>query len=276
MRIYRSLQYLVAAVAINFSANGIAGDPHLEAITDRVDSVEEAIDIITHKLRRQGFDIALTLDHAANAERVGLELRPTQIVFARPPRQLERRLLKRNAGLGLDLPLKILVYEDADGDIQLRYNPLGYLLDRHDLSIKDGVLSTTATLIEQFGTLDNGIVSVASLFDRDTTVQNLRDVITSNPAFGIPLVLDYGKKTNCTLIVFGNPLVGTPLMQATQEIALDLPQKFLVCAKPNYQAEIHYNDPLFIGKRHNVQGQDQRLQAVANALRNFATMAAGQ
>ncbi len=172
--------------------------------------------------------------------------------------------------LGLDLPLKFLVYEDANGDLQLRYNPIGYLLDRHDLKIKDGVLTGANRLIEQFGEPDNAIVRVESHFDRATTVQNARDVIGANAAFGIPLVLDYGPKTACTLIVFGNPSAGTPLMQTTQEIAIYLPQKFLVCAKRHHRAAIYYNDPVFIGKRHNVQGQDRRLAGIANALRDFA------
>ena len=267
---------IIVITILIYSSFGMAWDKPLEAITDQAGSVQEVVDFIETDLENQGFKIALILDHSANAASVGLELRPTQIILARPPHRLEKKLLKRSESLGLDLPMKFLVFEDDQGDIQLRYNPVGYLFDRHDLLTRDRTLSTTEFLTEQFGVLDNGILNVESLFDRDSTVQNLRDIISGVPNFGIPLVLDYGKKANCTLIVFGNPLVGTPLMQATQEVALDLPQKFLVCENSNYKSTILYNDPLFIGKRHNVQGQDMRLNAVANALRNFATMAAGQ
>lgn len=275
MHAFRFMRGAVAAATVLFAATTVAGHPPAEPI-DNAGSVQAAIEAITDRLRDQGLEIVLVVDHQASAMRVGLELRPTQVVFARPPKRLERRLLKRNAVLGLDLPLKFLVYEDANGDLQLRYNPIGYLLDRHDLTIKDGVLTGADRLIEQFGELDNGIVRVESDFDRETTVQNALDAIGGTGAFGIPLVLDYGSKTGCTLIVFGNPNAGTPLMQVTQEVALDLPQKFLVCAERHHGAAIYYNDPVFIGKRHNVQGQDMRLAGIANALRSFANAAAGK
>ena len=65
-------------------------------------------------------------------------------------------------------------------------------------------------------------------------------------------------------------------MQNSQEIALDLPQKFLVSqAGSDEPVLIRYNDPLFIGKRHNIQGQDMLLGNIANALQAFAETGGG-
>ena len=64
-------------------------------------------------------------------------------------------------------------------------------------------------------------------------------------------------------------------MQATQEVALDLPQKFLVWKRRPGEVFITYNDPFFVGKRHNVVGQDMRLEAIAGALASFAAAGAG-
>jgi hypothetical protein len=77
------------------------------------------------------------------------------------------------------------------------------------------------------------------------------------------------------LIVFGNPNAGTPLMQSAQEVGLDLPQKFLVWENRPGEVLITYHDPFFLGKRHNVQGQEERLGATASTLASFASAGAG-
>lgn len=64
-------------------------------------------------------------------------------------------------------------------------------------------------------------------------------------------------------------------MQATQEAGIDLPQKFLVWEDSDGRVKISYNDPFFVAKRHNIQGQDERLAAIANALANIAQLGAG-
>ncbi len=111
------------------------------------------------------------------------------------------------------------------------------------------------------------------------TVASLQAAIPS-PPFGIPLVLDYGADRYRTrsyrvrrgpvLIVFGNPAVGTSLMQADQRIGIDLPQKYLVWEDRQGGVNISYNDPFFIANRFCIQDQDERLGTIAGALRRFA------
>jgi uncharacterized protein (DUF302 family) len=240
-------------------------------------SVKETVNSIVERLETQGLEIVLVLNHAANAAGAGLKLRPTTVIFARLPAHLERRLLRRGITLGLDLPLKFLVFEDAEGSVQIRHNPIGYLIDRHDLRLRDRSLDLTGQLSEQFGETDVGIAQVQSPFNEDSTVSNLESAIGENPDFRIPLKLQLDTKSSsaCTLLVFGNPKAGTPLMQETQEIGIDLPQKFLVCARGPYQSTIYYNNPLFIAQRHNLQGQAKPLQGIAGALAGFAARAAG-
>ena len=63
-------------------------------------------------------------------------------------------------------------------------------------------------------------------------------------------------------------------MQSTQEIALDLPQKFLIWEDRDGVVYITYNDPFFIAKRHNLTGHDMRLENISNALANFVAAGA--
>jgi len=251
-------------------------------------TVSAAVDHIVAELEQQGFNIPLIINHSAAAASVGLELAPNQVIFARPPKALEKRLLKKNNSIGIDLPMKYLVFEDNNGAINLSVNSIGYLIDRHDLAIKDIVLKLTNTLIKQFGTVNaqgHGLISIESSQSIEDTVQAIQDTLSANPAVRIPLVLNYRKHNKYNnrrnhnlspvLIVFGNPNVGTPLMQADPKIGIDLPLEFLVWSDKQAQVYITYNDPHFIATRFNIEGQNARLDAIANVLKNLAQAGAG-
>jgi len=75
------------------------------------------------------------------------------------------------------------------------------------------------------------------------------------------------------IVIFGNPRVGTPLMQCGQSIAIDLPQKALIWEDEKGQVWLSYNNPQYLAKRHGTQGCDGVLKKVANALGNFAAKA---
>lgn len=72
------------------------------------------------------------------------------------------------------------------------------------------------------------------------------------------------------LLVFGNPKVGTPLMQCAQSVAIDLPQKMLAWEDEQGQVWLSYNDPGYLARRHGVSGCEAPLQKVSKALANFA------
>jgi uncharacterized protein (DUF302 family) len=75
------------------------------------------------------------------------------------------------------------------------------------------------------------------------------------------------------LLIFGNPRVGTPLMQCQQLAALDLPQKALVYEDKDGQVWFAYNDPEYIANRHNITGCDDVVSKISRALLNFSRVA---
>lgn len=75
------------------------------------------------------------------------------------------------------------------------------------------------------------------------------------------------------LVIFGNPKVGTRLMQCHQQIAIDLPQKALIYEDEQGDVWLAYNSPQFLAVKHGMQGCDGVLQKVAKALANFARQA---
>lgn len=75
------------------------------------------------------------------------------------------------------------------------------------------------------------------------------------------------------LVIFGNPKVGTPLMQCSQSVAIDLPQKALIWEDANGQVWLGYNDPEYLQERHGIEGCDQVIGKIEKALGAFAKAA---
>ncbi len=83
-----------------------------------------------------------------------------------------------------------------------------------------------------------------------------------------------GKELRPTqLLIFGNPRVGTPLMQCSQTMAIDLPQKALVWKDAEGQVWLAYNAPKYLAQRHQMTGCEEALRKVSKALANFAKAA---
>ena len=77
-------------------------------------------------------------------------------------------------------------------------------------------------------------------------------------------------------VIFGNPKVGTPLMNCQREIAVDLPQKMLIWEDDSGQVWLAYNDPQYVKTRHGVEGCDEVFKKIAGALGKFAKAAIAQ
>jgi len=127
---------------------------------------------------------------------------------------------------------------------------------------------------------DNGIISVKSAHDVKTTGDRFESTLKQkgmnvfnriNHAQGAQKI---GKELRPTeLIIFGNPKVGTPLMQCSQSVAIDLPQKALIWQDARGQVWLSYNDPNYLVERHQIAGCDEVIKKVGKALGNFAKSA---
>jgi cysteine-rich repeat protein len=78
------------------------------------------------------------------------------------------------------------------------------------------------------------------------------------------------------LIIFGNPKVGSLLMQCQQSVAIDLPQKALIWKDENSGVWISYNDPEYLKKRHQITGCDEVLSKIEKALAGMTKTAASE
>lgn len=129
--------------------------------------------------------------------------------------------------------------------------------------------------------IETGIITKTSNQDFETTYQKVRTIIEENPNLTIILELDHqanaAKKglelTPTKLIVFGNPMMGTPLMQTNPLTGLDLPQKILVYEDAEGVVNVSYNDPVYLMNRHQLAVQSETINKVAGALDTITTKA---
>ena len=90
------------------------------------------IDRLTAALDAKGITVFARIDHAAGAASVGMALRPTTVVIFGNP-AAGTPLMQRDQRVGLDLPLKALVWQDAGGQTWLTYSDLAWLAERYGL-----------------------------------------------------------------------------------------------------------------------------------------------
>ena len=78
------------------------------------------------------------------------------------------------------------------------------------------------------------------------------------------------------VIMFGNPKVGTPLMQCAQNVAIDLPQKVMVSEDANNKVWLSYNSPNYLMKRHDIKGCDEVINKISRVLSTLSKTAVAQ
>ena len=96
-------------------------------------SVPETIDRLEAILQAKNITVFARIDQQAEAEKVGLSLRPTQLLLFGSPKA-GTPLMVAEPLIALDLPLKVLVWEAADSKVWLSYNDPNYLKQRFSLS----------------------------------------------------------------------------------------------------------------------------------------------
>jgi uncharacterized protein (DUF302 family) len=95
-------------------------------------SVEETVRRLEAVFVEKALKVFAVIDHSGEAERAGLKMRPTKVlVFGSP--KAGTPLMVVSPSLAIDLPLKVLVAEDAAGKVSVTYNSPEYLQQRHNV-----------------------------------------------------------------------------------------------------------------------------------------------
>lgn len=226
----------------------------------------------------EAVSIVARIDHAANARQDGMTLPPSQVVvfgnpaLGTPVMQTERRA-------GLDLPQKMLVYQDPDGVTQVVYNSGAYLaaryglgdlpqLERMDTALRGLAENATGDSVTVNGVGGvagyRSVVVVESDADVETTYGRLLDAIRGRGDLTVIAELDHAANAAAVgldlpptrLVAFGSPDLGSILMQYAPTIAIDLPQTMLVW-EAGGEVLVGYEDPLFLTWRHGINDAER-------------------
>jgi uncharacterized protein (DUF302 family) len=107
------------------AANGIVDTPSNH-------SVDETIERLQGILHAKGITLFALVDHSGEAAKIGMTMRPTKLLIFGNPKGGTPLMLAAPSS-AIDLPLKILVWEDANQKVWISYNSLAYLKERHGL-----------------------------------------------------------------------------------------------------------------------------------------------
>ena len=135
------LLLLLVSAPIFAADSGLVSQPSPYTFSETVSKLEAV-------LKSKGLIVFAKVDHSGEAEKIGLKMRPTQlIIFGNP--KAGTPVMLASPTLAIDLPLKVLIAEDDSGKVSVTFNSPAYLQARHN--VKDDLLkniSATATLVD--------------------------------------------------------------------------------------------------------------------------------
>lgn len=94
--------------------------------------MDETVEKLKTILQSKGVTLFALVDHSGEAEKVGMKMRPTKLLIFGSPKA-GTPLMLASPSVAIDLPLKILVWEDSQGKVWVSYNTPEYVKERHGL-----------------------------------------------------------------------------------------------------------------------------------------------
>ena len=114
---------LVLSIPAYAADNGLINKPSKYSVVQTIDRFESVA-------KEKGATIFVRVDHSAGAEKVGMKMRPTQLLIVGTPKTGTPLMLSAPS-MAIDLPLKVVAWEDEKGRVWLSYSSPEYLRKRH-------------------------------------------------------------------------------------------------------------------------------------------------
>lgn len=142
------------------------------------------------------------------------------------------------------------------------------------------IVAALVLMFSGLASASEGMIALASPYSAQQTADRFEKIITSK---GLTLFARINHSKNAAgagmelrateVIIFGNPKVGTPLMQCSQAMGIDLPQKVLVWQDAANKVWLGYNDPKHLQKRHHIKGCEKVLNKISAVLGKLSAAA---
>lgn len=132
---------LFTVTAATAADNGLITKPSAHSVAETLDRLERL-------LKEKGLGVALRWNHAEKAGEAGVELRPTELlIFGNP--KLGSHLFTSRQTAGIDLPMKALAWQDAQGQVWLTYNDPAYIAERHAIADRAEIVAKMSAALKQ-------------------------------------------------------------------------------------------------------------------------------
>ncbi len=109
-------------------------------------SVTESVNRMISQIEEEGWHLFARIDHAKEAQKRDLALRPTELILFGNP-SVGTLLMQNQQISAIDLPMKVLAWEDENGEVYVTYNNLTWLKKRHGLT-DDNAIDQVAKVVE--------------------------------------------------------------------------------------------------------------------------------
>jgi uncharacterized protein (DUF302 family) len=131
-----SAALIACAVTVSAVALSQAGGNNGVVVVDSAYSVDETIDRVKKDIADKGIVFFMDVDQAKLAAGADIKLNPSHLlIFGNPP--LGIQFLTSNPVSGLDWPVRLLVFQDADGKVKMAYNDFTWVAHRHGIKNRD-------------------------------------------------------------------------------------------------------------------------------------------
>lgn len=140
---------MIIAIGLMLGLASAVSADHGLIIIKSAHNVSETLDRFEAIVKEKGMHVFTRVDHAEGAKSVDMDLRPTELlIFGNPKTGTPLMLSKQTAAI--DLPMKVLAWEDDKGQVWLAYNDLLYLAQRHDITDRDQLVSKMRNALSNF------------------------------------------------------------------------------------------------------------------------------
>jgi uncharacterized protein (DUF302 family) len=139
------MRIAVAALLLSLSATSALSE-QLVTLESKF-GVKETLDRLAAELDKRGIKVAARIDHAAGAKAVGMELPPTEVLMFGNPK-LGTPLMQSTPAIGIDLPMKMLAWQDKAGKVWIGYAAPEALKARHGTADRDEQFKAMAAALD--------------------------------------------------------------------------------------------------------------------------------
>ena len=271
-----STRWIFSAACILLSLAGCSRDP--EPVPEgRFTEPDRLFEAFESNIRNHPeFEVIADIDHARLAAKAGSPMPPSHVLIWSDP-TLDAAILKSNPRAAVDLPLRILAFEDpATGEAAVMANRFDFLVNRHglpdDAAVRGRYEAAIATATRGIGAdsiahiatdtmPDAGLVTLDSPHDIETTEALVMDAIKAQPDTVHFATLDFAERAGAhgvhlapvRLVLFGAPGPGGQAMREAPTLGLDaFCQKLLIWEDNSGAVRVSFNDLLALAARQQV------------------------